>query len=84
MTAPHTSWDAVPLMLRIEDLARVMNLGVRTIERWITGPEAWRLPVAEPRHGRRQPWTWRKAAVQQFMERGGAAAQRPRPRRLAG
>lgn len=82
MTTPFTSWDQVPLICRLVDIARVMNRSTRTLEKWLAH-EPWRLPAPEPRLGKTEPLTWRKSAVQRFVEQGGAAARRPgQPRKF--
>jgi len=84
MRAPFCSWDEVPLTCRLGDVARVLNKGERTIVHYLAH-EPWRVPTPEPRLHRTEPLTWRKSAVQQFVERGGAAARQPgQPRKCFG
>lgn len=67
--SPYTSWDDVPLILRIEDLARVLNVSTSTIRRELSRGTFRPLPL--PRRGQTSPIVWAKEAV--MREWGGLA-----------
>jgi hypothetical protein len=66
---PYTSWDQVPLVLRIADLARVLNVSTSTIRRELSRGTFRPLPL--PRRGQTSPIVWAKEAV--MREWGGLA-----------
>lgn len=66
-----TSWDDVPLVLGIEDAARVLNTSVRTIRRRLRTGQF--VPGVMPRlGGQTAPHRFSKQLLQQYVEGGYA------------
>ncbi|HYC00439.1 MAG TPA: hypothetical protein VEC57_14980 [Candidatus Limnocylindrales bacterium] len=76
---PFTSWDDVPLICHIDDVARVLQRSVTTIYREVRAGTM--VPPPLPRSGRTTPLEWRKVDLQNWYEGGYAKHDAPGARR---
>lgn len=69
-----TEWDQLGLTFGVPEIAQVLDVGVRTIEKRLAAGVMWPAPL--PRVGR-EPWKWSKAKVRAALE-GPASVRRHR------